>query len=98
MLVSLYRLYRLANSFSALKFHGLHLCYADSVGTVERCLACEAVVSSDHRGENLTAAKEAGAEPASFSSDSLAIPTLDHSAFSRLLTDFERLINRHLSG
>ena len=42
--------------------------------------------------------EEAGAEPASLSSDSLAIPTLDHRPFGRLLADFERLINRHLSG
>jgi hypothetical protein len=48
-------------------------------------------------GKNLTA-KEAGTEPASLSSDSLAIPTLNHSAFSRLLADFKRLINRHLPG
>ena len=38
------------------------------------------------------AKKEAGAAPASLSSDLLAIPTLDHGAFSRLLADLQRLI------
>src|ERR1700739_743798 len=47
MLVSLYRL---ANSFSALKFHGIRLSEeAHPVGPLERCLACEAVVSRADR-------------------------------------------------